>query len=130
MVSLKRISTFTCHFEESCCSVTGGIPPKFQINIKIQLNAAGVSRLSFRFFWLSLKLVTATSLVKCWLVTHPLGSVVGVYFEDWRFIFDNVSKKWDGRQFWRQLQLSRGLIDESFIFILHSASSEIERGPF
>ena len=33
-------------------SRSGRPPPKFQINIKIQLHVARVSRLSFRFLWL------------------------------------------------------------------------------
>ena len=32
-----------------------GPPPKFQVNIEIQLNTARVSRLSFRFLWLCSK---------------------------------------------------------------------------
>ena len=36
-----------------------GPPPKFQVNIEIQLNTARVSRLSFRFLWLWYKYTIA-----------------------------------------------------------------------
>ena len=47
-----------------------GPPLKFQVNIEIQFNAAGVSRLSFRFLWLWLYVDSVTYVQKANVYNH------------------------------------------------------------
>ena len=47
-----------------------GPPPKFQVNIEIQLNMAHVSRLSFHFLWLWLYVGSVTYVQRSNVYNH------------------------------------------------------------